>query len=110
MDRRTRDDRVGARNDHPSPDVMEALASDRRRAVLEELRGQGTATFDELAATVGRKEGIDHERAWLGLYHQHVPKLAAAGIVTVDYDAGTVTFDPEAHSLVVALLEARQRY
>ena len=76
-------------------------ANERRRAVLAVLRAAATplAMADLAADLVAREEGSaaeapDYEavqRCYVSLYHRHVPKLAAAGLVEFDADRRVVS-------------------
>lgn len=78
----------------PAPDaIFECLADATRRDVLDELRDRGASALDELAASVGRGEGKNGDRAErleLALHHRHVPKLVAAGLAEYDREARVV--------------------
>jgi len=79
-------------------ELFGALAHRQRRRVLAVLRSaEGTLTLTDLALELARRdgdgpvEGIDELR--VSLYHQHLPKLASAGLVAFDPDAETVALD-----------------
>jgi DNA-binding transcriptional ArsR family regulator len=76
-------------------DLFAALASERRRRVLEhfEESGRETATLTELADHLSERRsdagGRSNEQIRLRLHHVDLPKLGDAGLVT--YDAETTT-------------------
>lgn len=91
--------------DHPSHDVsadavFEILAEERRRYLIESLAEHGySLTLADLADEVASREHDAHIteipeeavlRTYLTLYHQHVPKLAAADVVTYDQNRDMV--------------------
>lgn len=78
--------------------VFAALADRERRAVVYFLHEHGTATVAELADVVtgwvhgarGVATSDDRERVRVALHHVHLPRLAAAGLVTYDADGQRV--------------------
>lgn len=90
---------------HPATDlstdtVFELLADRRRRFLLESLAEHGySLTLADLADEVAARECEAHIaeipeddvlEVYLGLYHQQVPKLAAADVVAYDQDKDLV--------------------
>ncbi|MFD1515350.1 helix-turn-helix domain-containing protein [Halomarina rubra] len=69
------------------------LADGRRRRLLDHLASVGETTFDDLVDAFAG-EFPERERLANLLYHVHLPKLVAAGIV--DSRDGVVTYDPPA--------------
>lgn len=75
-----------------SPDVaFDLLRASRRRYVLYYLlSNRDSTTVDALATHVARREGLDDpDRVATSLHHSHLPKLADAGLVSVE--SGDVT-------------------
>jgi len=83
--------------------LFDALADERRRAVLDVLSHQtGPIHVETLARELEAKErGIaesdvpvdEIEQLLMGLYHVHLPRLAEAGLVEYDSDADTVAYE-----------------
>lgn len=76
--------------------AFEALATRRRRRAVAALqRADGWQSLPELAEAVsdGDESGASAREIAVSLVHVHLPKLAEAGIVTHDRDAGEVRFD-----------------
>lgn len=77
--------------------VFDALADDRRRAILDSLRRESAdeLTVDALCdAVASRLDGptIDRDDLRIALRHQHVPKLETAGLVDYDPRTGRVRY------------------
>lgn len=75
-------------------ELFEALTHRRRRRVLALLRGaDGPTSLSEVAAELAADEECDDpaDRVEISLYHRHVPKLEAAGLVAFDADRRTLT-------------------
>lgn len=80
-------------------ELFSVLASARRRRVLDYLRASGpSAGIDELAAEIASGDDgpdatarEDRRRAYISLYHRDLPKMADAGLVSVDAANETVT-------------------
>lgn len=85
---------TGVRVDRAEPrvstdDLFEALGHATRRRIVTALSTRSEMTLDELAATLAGTEsaveGPDAiERTKAELVHAHLPKLAAAGLVSHD--------------------------
>jgi predicted transcriptional regulator len=82
-----------------SPDVVfELLGHDCRREVVRLLGAmEEPIGVDELASRVGQRRGgpestrvAPERKTKVDLYHNHLPKLADAGVVSFDREAGTV--------------------
>jgi predicted transcriptional regulator len=94
-------------------EVCELLAERRRRHVCALLGRRAPRTLDDLASAVAAREAgsegavtAEHrERVKLSLYHVHLPRLAEAGVVAFDRDAGRVARG-EAAAEVAATLAA----
>lgn len=81
-------------------DILDALTHRRRRLILYYLHDRsGPVEADELArqilawetnTTVGNITDGDCERVVTGLYHNHLPKLADAGMIEYDQEMLTV--------------------
>ncbi|SEO86549.1 hypothetical protein SAMN05216388_102148 [Halorientalis persicus] len=91
----------------PVADALEALAGERRRAVIRILHGtEGTVPVQELATEVClRPDGAqDRDRVVVDLHHRTLPKLDALGLV--DYDPEATVVEPcSALDDLVALAE-----
>lgn len=87
-----------------APDLsttFDALAHPHRRLVLYYLREHRTAPLWRLADVVtgwstvveggGSATPADREAVAAALHHAHLPKLARAGLLTLDREAGTAT-------------------
>lgn len=82
----------------PVDDVHDILAIEHRRhalAFLDDQRGRVSvdALADHVTTAMAGQDGRDitHAEVATRLYHVDLPKLADAGIVVYDRDAGTVT-------------------
>ena len=77
-------------------DVFVLLAKRRRRLALRVLQESSTPlTAMELARRIGDREdgsssATDVTAIYLSLYHNHLPRLAEADVVSYDVDEGTV--------------------
>jgi DNA-binding transcriptional ArsR family regulator len=80
--------------------LLRTLAHERRRQVLSVLRTHSSITLPDLAdETVVRDRGVSLAdvpsdvvySVYMELYHRHVPKLAAAGLVRYDQERDLVT-------------------
>lgn len=97
MDRRRVEDRSPDSLLLADANVIEAVANSRRQHALDALRERATVDVGELAAIVRRRENLPPtatEEVRLTLYHVHLPKLAAAGLVRFEPESESVTFDP----------------
>lgn len=82
-------------------ELYDAFSRERRRCILRALaETEGPLGLDELARAVAACERgappadiaeADVERVRVSLYHCHVPKLADAGLVVRDDEAGDVS-------------------
>lgn len=98
--------------------VFDALSSPRRRYLLYYLRRVGgNADIDEIARQVAAWEnGVaiedverqQRKRVYVSLYQTHVPKLAAAGVIEYDADAGTVALGRRAAAVDAHLAGGRE--
>lgn len=96
-------------------DIFDILYNSRRRKVLRYLReNEGTATASELAefiaaeendTTVEQLSSYDRKSVYVGLYQNHLPKMATAGVIDYNKNRGTVTMRKEADQ-VEAYLES----
>lgn len=105
------------RNTRAVDEVVGALRDARRRHALYYLRERETVDVEELARVltgwdaVGEGDGTadrgDYEQVRARLHHSDLPKLADAGLVSLDRDAGTVAADTSglADDLLDSLLE-----
>lgn len=79
------------------------LADEHRRHLLYLVREHESMTLDDLADVLTGWLAVRHgddattpedrQQMYTRLYHVHVPKLAATGVVEFDEDSGTVTLD-----------------
>jgi DNA-binding transcriptional ArsR family regulator len=81
----------------PVADALEALADERRRAVVRVLDGtEGPVPLQELATEIRRRpdgaQDRDRERIVVDLHHRTLPKLDTLGIV--DYDSENNVVEP----------------
>ena len=85
--------------------VFALLANERRRFALHHLlQAVGAVHLGELADQIALWEGEHtrdrYERVATSLVHAHLPKLAAAGVVSYDPDADLVALLDAADALV----------
>lgn len=73
-------------------ELFECLADPSRQRVVRHLREHGRSSVDDLAAAVAGAADEDRrvERTRLGLHHNHLPKLEAAGVLEYDQASETV--------------------
>lgn len=80
-------------------ELLDALADARRRFILQYLQDHASLTLADLADELATREqeaplpAISPDtvmQGYLSLYHIHVPKLAAIGLVTYDQDQDRV--------------------
>lgn len=69
-------------------EVYEVLGHDERRAILDILAsGEGELYFERLVDRLTKGNGAprrDEQRYTIRLFHQHLPKMADAGLVVYD--------------------------
>ncbi|MFB6129895.1 MAG: hypothetical protein ABEJ28_03630 [Salinigranum sp.] len=87
--------------------VFRALADRRRRLVVYHLLDRERASIDEVVeALLGRLDGeTDETGVRVSLRHVHLPKLADAGLVSLEDDLVLADFDGPAESLVGRIRE-----
>lgn len=92
--------------------LLESLEHPRRRYLLYALSERSSLTLSELAAMIASWEaGIppedvderDRDRAFIALYHAHVPKLEREGVVDFDGVTEVVTLGPNGPQVLNAL-------
>lgn len=92
--------------------VYDALVHPRRRYLCYALLTDAAETLPDLATQVAAWEhdipepdvtDEQHERAYVSLYHAHVPKLVANGVVEFDEERETVTPGQNAGRVLRAL-------
>lgn len=67
--------------------VFDALAHPYRRSVLQSLDRESPRGLDELAERIAEiRETASEDRVEIALVHQHLPRMADAGLVTYDDD------------------------
>jgi hypothetical protein len=85
--------------------LMRALAAEPRRRAVACLRTHGTLTLADLTEVLVETCGQTHLRAvpaetvkrrYMELYHHHVPRLAAAGVVVYDQEDDLVRLTDDA--------------
>ncbi|SDF82668.1 DUF7344 domain-containing protein [Halorientalis regularis] len=84
-------------------EALEALADERRRAVVRVLHGtEGSVTAQELATEIRlHPEGPqDRGRVVVDLHHRTLPKLDALGVLSYDPEATVVEPRPPLDDLV----------
>lgn len=105
MNTETRDDDYRSGRTELSPeDIFDLLSVTRRRHALGYLAETvGTTTLhdlsDALATAEGNVDETHRRRIVIGLYHSHLPKLAAAGVVRYDASADRIELLPAADRL-----------
>lgn len=77
--------------------LFDVLSHRRRRRLLALFEDQAEGDFplavEEVAASLaGAQESIKRRDVLVSLDHQHLPKMADAGIVTYDRDAKTIDY------------------
>lgn len=96
-------------------DVFVLLAKRRRRLTLRILQESvAPVTAMELARRIedredGASSAADVSTIYLGLYHNHLPRLASADVVAYDRDDGTVYPGLNFDALVRMLDRANER-
>ena len=92
--------------------LLKSVEHPRRRYVLYALDESGELTLADLATRiVAWERGVpraevaarDRDRAFIALYHAHVPKLHREGLVTFDRADGTVELGPNGRQALNAL-------
>lgn len=92
--------------------VYEALGTPRRRYLCYTLLEDTEWTLDELARKVAAWENdipehevTNHqqEEVYVSLYHAHIPKLVAEGVLTFDDTTETITTAENAEQVLIAL-------
>lgn len=83
----------------PTEELLQAVAHPRRRQVLRYLHENGieTTTAGKLAAAISAttddESPTDRETLQIELQHNHLPRLADAGLVEFDPRNATVRYD-----------------
>jgi DNA-binding transcriptional ArsR family regulator len=86
-----------------SDKILSAVANDHRRAILRSLidASDGTLGYDTLVDHIADRveaentDGVSDEhrqRVRIALHHTHLPKLAEAGIIDYEAEAGQIQF------------------
>ncbi|WP_415382631.1 hypothetical protein [Halosimplex sp. TS25] len=75
--------------------AFELLADRRRRAVIDVLRSAPRSSLELPALVDGVAAKTDEDAATVAsdLYHGHLPKLAAAGVIDFDEETRVVDYD-----------------
>ena len=75
--------------------LRELVGSPQRRDIVRYLAdSDGDATFDDVVDALN--DGSEPRLTAVRLHHVHLPKLAAAGAVDWESDAGVVRLNPKA--------------
>lgn len=86
-------------NTVPADAVVDAMADQRRRTVLQTLteNGQSATSMTTLTDAVAERATSEalsddehRQRILLALHHRHLPKLADAGLVRYDSEGGRI--------------------
>ncbi|MFC6718321.1 hypothetical protein ACFQGT_11830 [Natrialbaceae archaeon GCM10025810] len=80
--------------------ILDILASERRRALLEYLWGKpdNSGSFEEATkytiTKIGRKRGVqpNHDDIQVDLQHHQLPKMADAGVIDYDVRSQTIRY------------------
>ena len=91
--------------------ILDVLASNYRRRVVEQLSGGDSIALDSLVITiVGTRttdrsvdETSDHESTRIALYHSHLPKLADSEVIEFDRETETIAPGPQLPAATAAL-------
>ena len=91
--------------------TFDLLSSSVRRNIVATLHESGPITRPELTAALADKEDDDADasadaqrRMRIALHHNHLPRLADAGVI--EYDDDTVTATPQLEVLARSLAAA----
>jgi hypothetical protein len=90
---------------------LETVSDRSRRDIIRVLQSDtgGETTLERLAERFADEEG-GRVQAAIALHHQHLPKLAATGVVDYDSDSGTVRYRPnEGVETLLDVLSAEPR-
>jgi hypothetical protein len=89
--------------------TFDLLSSSVRRAIITTLRESNSVTRERLTAILADSEANDdgsvdaRRRIRIALHHNHLPKLAEAGLITYDDESVTATAELEQIAQVVPL-------
>jgi hypothetical protein len=96
-------------------DVFEALANARRRFLFRELAAVDPVSLDDTARSIAAWENdvpeetvreSERRSVFLSLYHVHVPRLVADGLVTFEEDDLAVSLDARGETALDVLAAA----
>lgn len=84
--------------DDPDIDtILEVIRNERRRAVLEYIKGREEATIREISehlaeleADEGTSNTTPRKRAYISLYQSHLPRMAELKAISYDRDRGII--------------------
>ncbi|AEN06095.1 hypothetical protein Halar_2440 [halophilic archaeon DL31] len=83
--------------------VLPMLADDRRRAIVRTLKAEDESSISleklvDQITNYGEADGLSgsedeyRQRVRIELYHTHLPKLAASGLIQYDRERGQIAF------------------
>lgn len=102
----------------PLTALFSAMGDQRRRYLLYYLLDHDPAEVDELTtqvcawehgATVDEVNDEDRRDVRISLHHNHLPKLAASGIIDYDQRSGTIRFHHQPE-IIERILSIAKRY
>lgn len=116
LDRLRRRNRTESITNKELDQILDIIASRRRRRVIEYLHEHTSATLGELAEHIADQEiegpvtTEDRNRVWTALYQSHLPTLSDAGLVVHEGDSVTATDTlTDVHSATTALARSYRR-
>lgn len=92
--------------------TFDVLSSPVRREIITTLSESGSVARDQLTETLARADGADQDarrRIRIALHHNHLPRLADAGLVVYDDEAVTATNRLETVAREIVRFEGGER-